>query len=117
YAPAAVLINRKHECLYFLGPTDHYLRVAPGLPTNDLLAIVRQDMRTRLRSALQRVSQANIPVAVAGGPVNGGSDGILFRIDVKPVTYEGEELHLVFFVDEPELKHKRGRSATGQDIP
>ena len=31
YAPAAVLINRKHECLYFLGPTDRYLRVAPGL--------------------------------------------------------------------------------------
>ena len=30
YAPAAVLINRKHECLYFLGPTDRYLRVAPG---------------------------------------------------------------------------------------
>ena len=30
YAPAAVLINRKHECLYSLGPTDRYLRVAPG---------------------------------------------------------------------------------------
>ena len=32
YAPAAVLINRKHECLYSLGPTDRYLRVAPGIP-------------------------------------------------------------------------------------
>ena len=30
YAPAAVLINRKHECLYSLGPTERYLRVAPG---------------------------------------------------------------------------------------
>ena len=114
YAPAAVLINRKHECLYFLGPTDSYLRVAPGHPTHDLLAIVRQDMRIRLRSALQRVSQAKAPVAVAGGQVNGG--GTLFRIDVKPVMYEGDELLLVCFVDEPEREHRRGRSATGRDI-
>ncbi|HET6609402.1 MAG TPA: chemotaxis protein CheB [Rhodopila sp.] len=117
YAPAAVLINRKHECLYFLGPTDRYLRVAPGHPTHDLLAIVRQDMRTRLRSALQRASQANIPVAVVGGPVNGGSGGTLFRIDVKPVMYESEELLLVCFVHEPERAQRRGRPASGQDTP
>ena len=43
YAPAAVLINRKHECLYSLGPTDRYLRVAPGYPTHDLLAMARED--------------------------------------------------------------------------
>ena len=29
YAPAAVLINRKHECLYSLGPTERYLRWRP----------------------------------------------------------------------------------------
>ena len=59
YAPAAVLINRKHECLYSLGPTDRYLRVAPGHPTHDLLAMVRPDMRGRIRSAIQRASQEN----------------------------------------------------------
>ena len=41
YAPAAVLINRKHECLYSLGPTERYLRVASGHATHDLLAMVR----------------------------------------------------------------------------
>jgi two-component system CheB/CheR fusion protein len=54
YAPAAVLINRKHECLYSLGPTDRYLRVAPGQPTHDLLAMARQGMRTRLRRRSSR---------------------------------------------------------------
>ena len=39
YAPASVLINGKHECLYSLGPTERYLRVAPGRPTHDLLAM------------------------------------------------------------------------------
>ena len=70
YAPAAVLINRKHECLYSLGPTDRYLRVAPGHPTHDLLAMARQGMRTKLRSAIQQASQENARVVVAGGRTN-----------------------------------------------
>ena len=70
YAPAAVLINRKHECLYFLGPTDRYLRVAPGHPTHDLLAMAREDMRTKLRSAIQRARQENTRIVVAGGRMN-----------------------------------------------
>ena len=70
YAPAAVLINRKHECLYSLGPTDRYLRVAPGHPTHDLLAMAREDMRTKLRSAIQQASQENARIVVAGGRTN-----------------------------------------------
>jgi two-component system CheB/CheR fusion protein len=54
YAPAAVLINRKYDCLYSLGPIDAYLRVAPGLPAHGLLAMARDEVRTKLRSAIQR---------------------------------------------------------------
>ena len=117
YAPAAVLINRKHECLYFLGPTDRYLRVAPGHPTHDLLTMVRQDTRTRLRSALQRADQANAPVAVPGGPVNANGGSAPFRIDIRPVTNEGDDLLLICFVDEPKQESRRGRSTTGRDMP
>ena len=67
YAPAAVLINRKHECLYSLGPTDRYLRVPPGHPTHDLLAMARPDIRTKLRSAIQQATQENLRIVVAGG--------------------------------------------------
>ena len=53
-APASVLINRANETLYSVGPTDRYLRVAPGHPTNDLLTMARESVRTGLRSAIQR---------------------------------------------------------------
>ena len=66
YAPAAVLINRKHECLYSLGPTDRYLRVAAGLPTHDLLAMTRPGLRTRLRSAIQLAGRDNARIVVDG---------------------------------------------------
>ena len=118
YAPAAVLINRKHECLYFLGPTDRYLRVAPGHPTHDLLAMVHDDLRIRLRSALQRASQENATVIV-GVPPRIPHDGSVapFRIELRPVSSEGEELLLVCFVDEPQAKQMRARTISARDKP
>ncbi|MGA9014647.1 MAG: CheR family methyltransferase, partial [Acetobacteraceae bacterium] len=95
YAPAAVLINRKCECLFSLGPTDRYLRVPSGHPTHDLLAMARQDMRTKLRSAIQQASQGNARVVVAGGQMNYNGHAIRFSIDIQPIQSEGEELLLI----------------------
>ena len=103
YAPAAVLINRKHECLYSLGPTDRYLRVAPGHPTHDLLAMARQDLRTKLRSAIQQASQENARRR-RRRPDETDRQGraVSFSIDVQPVLSEGEDLLLICFVDAAE---------------
>ena len=111
YAPAAVLINRKLECLYSLGPTDRYLRVAPGHPTHDLLAMTRQDMRIKLQSAIQQASQENARVVVAGGQTNYNDNKVSFSIDVQPVLSEGEELLFICFVDEPKQEQKAGQRA------
>ena len=87
YAPAAVLINREHECLYSLGPTDRYLRVPPGLPTHDLLAMARC-MRTRLRSAIQQALQENVRVVVSGGLTHHDGEPVSFSIAAQPVLSE-----------------------------
>lgn len=109
YAPAAVLIDHKHECLFSLGAMDRYLRVAPGHPTQDLLALAPQSLRTKLRSAIQRAAQENARVVVAGGGGTGGAEP--FRIEVKPVACEGEQLLLVCFVDEPKQTKKQDQQA------
>ncbi len=101
YAPAAVLINRKHECLYSLGPTDHYLRVAPGRPTHDLLAMAHPDVRIKLRSALQQSARDNARVVVPGGRINHEGAPHFFSISAQPVLSEGEALQLVCFLDAP----------------
>lgn len=61
HAPAAVLCNARHERLYLLGPTNRYLRVAPGRATPDLLATARGAKRTRLRSAFAQAAQDGKP--------------------------------------------------------
>jgi len=115
YAPAAVLINRRHECLYSLGPTDRYLRVAPGHPTHDLLALARQGLRARLAAAIQQATEQNARVVVAGGRTNVGGDTASFNIDARPVISDGEALLLICFVDAPPREEKPGRPATARD--
>ena len=116
YAPAAVLINRKHECLYSLGPTDRYLRVAPGHSTHDLLAMAHQDMRMRLRSAIQQASQENVRVIIAGGRMNRDGYAVSFNIDVQPVLNDDEVLLLVCFVDDPGHNRKEGHPVAPEDV-
>jgi len=115
YAPAAVLINRKYECLYSLGPTDRYLRVVPGHPSNDVVAMAREGVAARLSAAIQQASQQNARVVVAGGRMNRDDDVPSFNIAVQPVPNEGGELLLVSFIDEPKRKRKRGRAGGAQD--
>jgi two-component system CheB/CheR fusion protein len=117
YAPAAVLINAKHECLYFQGPTDRYLRVAAGAPTHDLLAMARQDIRTKLRSAIQRARQDNARITVRGGEVEHDGVRLRFGIDVRPVRVDGEPLLLICFVDEVQPPRKGRPAVPVEDLP
>jgi two-component system, chemotaxis family, CheB/CheR fusion protein len=109
YAPAAVLIDRKFQCLYFLGPTDRYLKIAPGRPHHDLLAMAREGIRTKLRSAIQRAFEENTRIVVPGGRLNSDGNDLSFSIAVQPVPVEGDELMLICFVDEPKDMRKRER--------
>nr|WP_272904300.1 chemotaxis protein CheB [Xanthobacter agilis] len=118
YAPAAVLINRKYECLYYLGSTDAYLRLAPGQPAHDLLSMAREGVRTKLRAAIQRASQEKTQVAVDGGRVHRDGKPVAFSIAVHPVESEGEDLLLVCFLEAPATGRRRpARPPPERDLP
>ncbi len=118
YAPAAVLIDRNHECLFSIGPTDRYLRVAPGQPTHDLLAMARPGLRAKLQSAIQQSSHEKRRVVVSVGSET-DHDGFAepFSIDVRPVLSDGEELLLVCFVEAQTQVQPRSRPIPMQRMP
>ena len=110
YAPASVLINRKHECLYYSGPADRYLRVASGEPSRDLLAMAREGLRSKLRAAIQQGSRERTPTIATRAHASDGANGAAVRIEVHPVQSAGEELLLVSFFDEPGHEPRSGHS-------
>ncbi|MBW6401390.1 response regulator [Roseomonas sp. HJA6] len=116
YAPAAVLVDRQNACLYSLGPTDRYLRVAPGPPTHDLLAMAPPSLRTRLRAAIRQASQGKARVIVAGGQVQREGAPTSFSIDVRPVSHDGDTLYLICFVDTPTKSGPGLRAAAAEDL-
>src|SRR5580704_9699648 len=110
YAPASVLINRKHECLYYSGPADRYLRVASGEPSRDLLAMAREGLRSKLRAAIQQASRERAPTIATRAHASDGGNGVAVRIEVHPVQSAGDGLLLVSFFDEPGREPRSGRS-------
>ena len=111
YAPASVLINRKYECLYYLGATDRYLRVASGEPSRDLLAMAREGLRHKLRAAVLQAIEEHKRAIVSGGRVKVGGNSVSVSVAVQPVQSDGEELLLVSFLDEPKSEPTPVRSA------
>jgi two-component system, chemotaxis family, CheB/CheR fusion protein len=106
YAPASVLVNRKGECLYFSGATDRYLRVAAGEPSRDLLAMVREGLRSKLGMAIRQAGGERARTVVTGARVGEGDRSTVVSIDVQPIQREGETLLLVSFLDEPEPERR-----------
>ena len=120
FAPAAVLINQKLECLHSLGPVERYLRVPSGAPTYDLLAMTPPDLRLRLRAAVERVEQERAPVVIAGGRTRRANHHeVAFRIHVQGVPDAGEKLLLVCFVDatSDESQERTALQPDGAPVP
>jgi two-component system CheB/CheR fusion protein len=100
YAPAAVVINRRHEVLYALGSVGRYLSQPAGQPTQNLLDLTGPDLRARLRLAVQGVFRARLPDTLPGATILHGGMVLPYRIDIYPLP-DDEPLQLICFVVEP----------------
>ena len=101
YAPAAVLVNRKNEILYFFGPTMNFLEIPTGEPSRDLIAMAREGLRTNLRAACHKALRDHVSVAIGDATVkrNGGFVPVEVRVRSVRAPNTAEELLLVTFAD------------------
>jgi two-component system CheB/CheR fusion protein len=114
FAPVAVLINQKHECLYHFGATDSYLSVPSGHPVLDVIEMAREGVRSKLRSAIQRATVENKRILVPDGRVKVNGVATAFSIVAQPVSHEGEDFLLIAFIEDriPESRGARSAAAT-----
>ncbi|WP_237153889.1 chemotaxis protein CheB [Oryzibacter oryziterrae] len=100
YAPATVLVNRRHECMFFLGPTERFLSLPKGTPSYDLFAMVPALIHTALRSALRQAETERRHVVVPAAP-SASLSAHRLSISIDPVQSEGETFFLVSFEEKP----------------
>ena len=100
FAPASVLASQRHEGLYYSGPVDLYLKMPSGEANLDLMNSAREGLRPAIREAIEKATQRQEPVAVAGR-VKRIDQSVAVKVRARPLTSNGQELVLLSFVDEP----------------
>jgi two-component system CheB/CheR fusion protein len=106
FVPAAVLVNRRSEILYYFGPTVLYLDLPTGEPTHELLLLAREGLRTRLRSAIHKVIQKGGTIVLGDAHVKRDGASVPVNVTVKAVRdpRNSEPLVLVTFEDVEEAR-------------
>ncbi len=64
FCPAAVVVNRKFEILYYSGDTSAYLEQRSGTPSTDVITLAREGLTTRLRGVLRKVLSSGESVSI-----------------------------------------------------
>ena len=99
FALCSVLIDARQECLHISGTADKYLKVPSGVSSNDLLAMVREGLRPKLRAAIERANRDRARTIVTDAYLHRDHDSSPVCIAVEPVKMHDEELLLVSFLD------------------
>ena len=112
FAPAHVVVNIEGEIVHYSARTGRYLEPASGLPSRDLLAMTRRDLRPDVRAALSDAQRTRSQVTRRAIPV--AFDGHLQLVDVivEPLPgHEGAPLFLVLFQDVTSIPAAQGAAA------
>ena len=117
FAPAAVLVDENLHILYFQGPVGDYLGPTTGEPSADLLALVDEPLRLKLRTALQQAGRQRRPVQLSGARVRRGKQWQAVRVAVHPVQQSGDPaagMTLITFEDQaPRPEGEISRATSG----
>jgi len=94
YGPASVAIDQNYEIIYHNGPTNRYLRQPRGVPTQNLLELVPENLRSRIRGALYRSGREERPVVIRTSV--DGDDNKKRYVSLR-ITKAAENLSIVVF--------------------
>lgn len=91
YAPPSVVVNEEYEVVHLSERVGRYLQIAGGEPSQNLLKLVRQELRLELRSALYQAVQRQSAVEARALKVTIGDHTETINIHVRPVLREGDD--------------------------
>jgi two-component system CheB/CheR fusion protein len=90
-SPPSVVVNEDYEIVHLSDSAGRYMQISGGEPTNNLLKLIRPELRLELRSALYQAVQQRIPMNTSEMSVlieDGTTRPV--RLSVRPVFREGD---------------------------
>ncbi len=100
---ACVVINRNYEVLHFAGPTEDYLVQPGGPPTQNLFAMARRGLASKLRVVIRRAIRDNSRQSIHDVMLRNVGDIRRLNIEAEPLdsSRQNEGLMLVSFHAQP----------------
>lgn len=124
YAPPSVVVNAEFDLLHTSPRAGRYLQMAGGEPTQAVLKLIREELRSELRNGLYQAIQKNTPVTslplyvrtedgtehirIHIRPIQGneeGKNGFLLVIFQPAIINEEQEQPIVHTGDETAARH------------
>jgi PAS domain S-box-containing protein len=91
YAPPSVLVNENFDILHLSERAGRYLQVAGGEPSQNLLKLIRPEMRLELRTALYQAVQRQTNVEAKNLRVRVGDRVETVNVYVRPVLRAADD--------------------------
>ena len=100
-APATVVVDSMGQAVYFFGPIDRYLRVAEGIPGDNIGTMLREGLSIKYHAAIRQANRDRDTAKVTGARIQRDGADVAVNITVHPMEHKGDALLLVNFTDEP----------------
>lgn len=101
YIPPCVVINEKHNIIYFQGKTKMYLELPIGEPNLNIMKMVHKDLHVELMTAIHKAIKTKKTITQNGIQIKNHDKIRIVNIEVRPLlepkSFEG--LMLVLFND------------------
>ena len=90
YAPPSLVVNEEYDIVHLSERAGKYLQISGGEPSQNLLRLIRPELRLELRSALYQATQRQSAVEARGLKTNIGEHSEIINIHVRPVLRAGD---------------------------
>ena len=97
HVPPSVLVDKGYNVLHSSSAANPYLRFAPGQPSQNLLEVVRPELRVELRTALYQAVRENKSVEARRVKLQTNGRFEWVTLSARPVDEQGTPLMLVLF--------------------
>jgi PAS domain S-box-containing protein len=90
YAPPSVVVNQEYDIVHMTDRAGKYFEITGGEPTQNLLKLIRPEMRLELRVALYQAVQNRIAVEAKNIKLEINGQKQMLDVHIRPVLTEGD---------------------------